>query len=449
MADANPTVHRAHWNSRLGFILAAAGSAVGLGNIWRFPYLAGENGGGAFLVLYLAIAFTLGVSVLLAELAIGRLGQRNPVGAMRALAGGPWTAAGYLGTATAFLVLSFYSVVGGWTLAYIVKSATGTLGGESADAAKLVFGALVGGAAEPVIYHGLFMALTAAIVLRGVGGGIEAANKWLMPALFLLLVVLVLRAVTLPGAAKGLAFYLTPDFSMVTPATVVAALSQAFFSLSVGLGAMITYGSYLDRRGGNLSRSAFWITGIDCSVAVLGGLLIFSAVFAFGHDPAAGPGLTFVTLPTVFHQMPGGALFAVAFFLLLALAALTSAVSLLEVAVAYLVDERAMPRRRATLGLGLAVFFAGIPSALSLGPWSSYTLYGRGVMDLLDDLTVKVMIPLGGIVLSLFVGWILADRAAAALAGPARPLWLRAWIAMCRYVAPAAIGWVMVAGLWG
>lgn len=452
MPDASPAPGRAHWNSRIGFILASAGSAVGLGNIWRFPYLAGANGGGAFLVLYLGIVLTLGVSVLLAEIAIGRMAQRNPIGAMRALKGGPWTVGAYLGTAAAFLVLSFYSVVGGWTLAYIVKAATGMLGGESADAAKQAFGALVGDATEPVLYHGLFMAFTVAIVLRGVGRGIEAANKWMMPALFLLLLVLVLRAVTLPGAGAGLAFYLAPDFSKVTGATVIAALSQAFFSLSVGLGAMITYSSYVGAGKNSLPRAAFWIAGIDSAVAVLGGLLIFPAVFAFGHDPASGPGLTFVTLPTVFHQMPGGALFAVAFFLLLTFAALTSSVSLLEVPVAYLVDERAMPRRRAALGLGAAAFVAGIPSSLSLGPWAGHTLFGLGVMDLLDYLTVKLMLPLGAIVLCLFVGWVVTARAADAVGGgpaSARRLWFRGWILMCRFIAPAAIGWVMLAGLFG
>ncbi len=447
MTQHGPAAGRAHWDTRTGFILAAAGSAVGLGNIWRFPYLAGENGGGAFLILYLAIAFSLGVSVLLAELAIGRLAARNPIGALRALDGGRWTIAAYFGAAAAFLVLSYYSVVGGWTIAYFVKAVTGALGGDSAASATRSFDALVGGVAEPVIYHGLFMALTAAIVLRGVSGGIEAANKWLMPALFLLLIALVLRAVTLPGAAAGLVFYLTPDFSKVTPGTVVDALSQAFFSLSVGLGAMITYGSYLDTRGGSLPRAACWIAGIDSAVAVLSGLLIFAAVFAFGQNPAAGPSLTFITLPTVFHQMPGGGVFAAAFFLLLAFAALTSAVSLLEVPVAYLVDEHRVPRGRAALLLGVAIFLVGIPSSLSLGPWRSYTFLGLDFMDLLDAVTVKVMMPLGSILLCLFVGWRLEARVAEAFAGAARPLWLRAWILMCRFGAPAAIGWVMVAGL--
>ncbi len=446
MTEPFPAPARAQWNSRTGFILAAAGSAVGLGNVWRFPYLAGQDGGGAFLILYLAIAFSLGVSVLLAELAIGRLAARNPIGALRVLEGGRWTIAGYLGAAAAFLVLSYYSVVGGWTLAYIVKAITGTLGGESAASAAQSFRALTASATEPLLYHALFMALTVWIVLRGIGGGIEAANKWMMPTLFLLLLALVLRAVTLPGAAAGLAFYLTPDFSKVTAGTVVDALSQAFFSLSVGLGAMITYGSYLGSRGGSLPRAAAWIAGIDTTVAVLAGLLIFAAVFAFGQNPAAGPSLTFITLPTVFHQMPGGAVFAAAFFLLLAFAALTSAVSLLEVPVSYLVDEHAMPRRRAALLLGLAIFLVGIPSSLSLGPWHSDTILGLDVMDLLDAVTVKIMMPLGSILLCLFVGWPLESRVSAALAGAARPMWLRAWLLMCRVVAPAAIAWVMVAG---
>jgi len=338
---------RESWRSRIGFILAAAGSAVGLGNIWRFPYLAGENGGGAFVVLYLAIAFTLGVSVLFAELVIGKIGGRNPIGAFRALKAGPWTIAAYFGACAAILVLSFYSVVGGWMIAYIVKAATLGLGGSDADAASAVFATFIQHPVEPVVYHGVFMILVSGIVARGVRSGIETASEWLMPALFLLLLSLVVWSVTLPGAVDGIAFFLTPDFTKVTATTVVIALSQAFFSLSVGLGAMIAYGSYLDARTGSVPKATLWIAGIDCGVAILCGILIFSAVFAFGHDPATGPGLAFVTLPTVFHEMTGGVVFAVAFFTLLAVAALTSAVSLLEVPVSYLVDERGISRRSA------------------------------------------------------------------------------------------------------
>lgn len=440
---------RENWHSRAGFILASAGSAVGLGNIWRFPYLAGEHGGGAFLILYLSLAFTIGLSVLFAEFAIGKAGGRNPVGAFRVLGGGPWTFAAYFGICAAFLVLSFYSVVGGWTLAYILKAVAGSLGGADAETAGSTFQAFVGAPLQPLIFHGIFMALVVAIVTRGVRKGIEAASKKLMPVLFILLLVLVLRAATLPGAAEGLAFYLTPDFSKVTASTIVAALSQAFFSLSAGLGAMITYGSYLQRNSWNLPREALWVSVIDCGVAVFAGLLIFSAVFAFGHDPASGPGLTFVTLPTVFNEMPGGSIFAVAFFTLLALAALTSAVSLLEVAVAYFVDERGFARRRSAIVLGVTIFIVGIPSSLSLGAWSHFTVFGMGAMDLADFITAKLMMPMGSILLCLFAGWIAQPKLADALLSPGSQFvpFFKLWIFMCRFVAPLAIAWILIAGL--
>ena len=440
---------REQWKSRTGFILAAAGSAVGLGNIWRFPYLAGEHGGGGFLALYLIFVFTIGISVLLAEMTIGRAAKRQPAGAFRVLGGGRWLAAGYFGVAAAFFVLSFYSVVGGWTLAYVVKAATGALDGATAGSAGQVFNALIADPLKPVAYHGVFMALTTVIVFRGIASRIEATSKLLMPALFILLLVLVGRALTLPNAGAGLVFYLQFDFEKVTGGTVIAALSQAFFSLSVGLGAMITYGSYLDARE-SLPKSAAWVAIIDSGVAFLAGLLIFSAVFAFGLDPAAGPGLTFVTLPAIFGQMPGGTIFAFAFFLLLAVAALTSAVSLLEVPVAYLIDEHGVSRRGAAVLLGAIVFLLGIPSSLSLGVWSDFTLFGLGIMDFMDNATTKVLMPFGSILLSLFAGWVVYPRLARELmqqAGDRIAIPLRVWGIVCKFLGPAAILWIMAASL--
>lgn len=440
---------REQWKSRTGFVLAAAGSAVGLGNVWRFPYLAGEHGGGVFLALYLVFVFTIGISILLAELTIGRAAKRQPAGAFRVLGGGKWVAAGYFGVAAAFFVLSFYSVVGGWTLAYIVKATTGGLNGATAESAEQIFTTLIADPLKPVAYHGVFMALTTVIVMRGVTRGIEAASKLLMPALFFLLLVLVGRAITLPNAGAGLAFYLQPDFGKVTGGTVIAALSQAFFSLSVGLGAMITYGSYLSAQE-SLPKSAAWIAVIDAGVAFLAGLMIFSAVFAFGLNPAAGPGLTFVTLPTIFGQMPAGPLFAAAFFVLLAVAALTSAVSLLEVAVAYLIDEHGVNRSGAALLLGAIIFVLGIPSSLSLGVWSDFTIFGLGVMDFMDGATTKVLMPFGSILLSLFAGWVVYPRLARELmqqAGDRIAIPLRVWGIACKFLGPAAILWIMAAGL--
>lgn len=439
---------RGHFGSRLGFILAAAGSAVGLGNIWKFPYMTGQNGGAAFLVLYLALAFTIGISVMLAEFAIGRASERNPVGAFARLKGGAWPVIGFIGIAAGFIILSFYGVVAGWTIAYTVKTLSGELASKDPELLGNLFGEFVSGPFEPVLYQTVFMVLTAGVVLGGVHNGIERACKILMPALFILLLVLIARSLTLPGAAEGLAFYLKPDFSEITAETFNGALSQAFFSLSIGMGAMITYGSYLHHKE-NLPGSALWVTSLDAMVAILAGLLIMPAVFAFGFDPASGPGLTFITLPAVFASMPLGEVFAVLFFLLLTIAALTSAVSLLEVVVAYFVDERGFHRKRATVLFALLILLLGIPSSLSLGVWSGFTVGGKGFLDLMDYLTSNILLPVGGFFIAIFVGWVVYPKVIAELTNQGeRPFpYARLWGFVCRYVAPVAIAWILVSGL--
>lgn len=439
---------RESFASRLGFVLAAAGSAVGLGNIWKFPYVAGSSGGGAFLILYLVIVFTLGLSVMLAEIALGRATRANPVGAYNALGGRRWSIAGWLGVITGPMILSFYSVVGGWTIHYAVQSVLGRLDDVDGQALGQAFEGFISDPVAPLAYHAAFMALTIGVVIGGVAKGIERWSKLLMPALFVMLIVLAGRALTLDGAAEGVAFFLTPDFSKVTGDTVLAALGQAFFSLSLGMGALITYGSYLARRE-NAGRAALTVTALDTTVALLAGLIVLPAVFAFGVDPAAGPGLVFVTLPGILDRMPAGQAFAVLFFVLLGVAALTSAISLLEVPVAYLTDEHGWHRRRATLATGLFCFVIGVPASLSLGAWSGLTVFGLGAFDLMDYLTSKVMLPAGGILVALFVGWkawpILSHEIGRE-DGPA-PTWGRAWRLMLCVVAPVAIAWVMWGGL--
>lgn len=440
---------RENWGSRLGFILAAAGSAVGLGNIWKFPYLVGANGGGAFLVIYLALTLTIGLSVVLAEIAIGRAAQKDPAGAFAKLKGGAWPLVGWLGIAAGFLILSFYSVIGGWTIAYVIKMLDGELTAQGIDLAGS-FGAFIGDPVAPLGFHGLFMALTVLIVLKGIGDGIERWTKILMPGLFILLVVLIARSVTLDGAAEGIAFYLQPDFGAVTANTVYEALSQAFFSLSIGMGIMITYGSYIGRSE-NLPKATLWVTLLDTAVAVLAGLLIIPAVFAFGVEPGAGPGLTFITLPGIFAQMPMGALFGALFFILLAIAALTSAVSLLEVSVTTMIDQMKVSRRTASLTLGGVIFVLGVPSSLSLGIWSDVTVFGMGFLDLFDYITSKLMMPLGGILVTLFVGWVLWPQLRDEVTNQGSlpfPL-VQAWGWMMKVIAPAAIAWILVNGLIG
>jgi NSS family neurotransmitter:Na+ symporter len=440
--------YRGSWGSRIGFVLAAAGSAVGLGNVWKFPYMAGENGGGAFLILYLGIAFTIGISVMLGEFVIGRAAERNPVGAFAQLKGGAWKIAGGLGVAAGFLILSFYSVVAGWTIAYVVKSASGALATTDAAALGAAFGAFSGAVVEPILYHALFMAMTIGVVLFGVHGGIERVCKILLPALFIILCVLAIRSLTLPGAWEGIRFFLAPDFSKVTTATLNGALAQAFFSLSVGMGAMITYGSYLSPKE-NLPKATLQVTLFDTLIAVIAGLVILPAVFAFGISPAAGPKLVFITLPAVFAQMPGGTFFAVLFFVLLVIAALTSAVSLLEVVVAYFVDERGMKRKTVSVLAGGTIFLLGVPSSLSMGVWGRYKIAGKEFLSLMDYIGSNLMLPLGGIAVSLFIGWAILPRAleeATSRGGHAFRL-APAWVFICRWVAPIAIGWILFKGL--
>ncbi|OSQ41022.1 Na+-dependent transporter [Thalassospira mesophila] len=441
---------REHWGSRLGFILAAAGSAVGLGNIWKFPYMAGVNGGGAFLLIYLALVFTIGLSVMLAEMVIGRMAEKNAIGAFKKLKGGAWPLVGLCGVAAAFMILSFYSVVAGWTIAYMVKSVSGAISSSDPAVLGAAFGGFISGSISPLFYHAIFMALTVFVVLSGIGSGIERASKILMPALFVLLLVLIVRAVTLPGADKGLAFLLQPDFSKVTWHTVSDALSQAFFSLSLGMGAMITYGSYLSKKE-NISGAAGWVTLLDTAVAVLAGLLVLPAVFAFGFDPAAGPGLTFITLPAVFAQMPFGAFFAFLFFLLLAIAALTSSVSILEVVVAYFVDDRGVNRKMASIVVGVIIFFLGIPSSLSMGMMADTKFFGMTFFDLMDFLSSKLLLPIGGLFISLFVGWVVWGAAKADIAAHngTVPFWINGWGIVVKFIAPLAIAFILIQGLMG
>jgi neurotransmitter:Na+ symporter, NSS family len=439
---------RGRWGSRLGFILAAAGSAVGLGNIWKFPYVAGENGGAAFLFAYVVIVFTLGVGVMLVEFAIGRAAQRNPVGAFAALKGGRWVWVGYMGVVAGFVILSYYSVVAGWTIAYIAKSATGLLHAADPKALGAIFGDFVSHPGEPLIYHFVFMALTVGVVIAGVHGGIEKSCEVLLPLLFLIMVGLAIRSLTLPGAMEGLRFYLKPDFAKLDGPLLGDALAQAFFSLSLGMGSMLTYGSYLSREL-DLPRAALWVTLCDTLVALTAGLVVLPAVFAFHYDPAAGPGLVFITLPAVFAHLPLGGIFAVLFFVLLLIAALTSSVSLLEVVVAYCVDERGIARAKAALGAGAACFLFGIPALLSFGPWKGVTIGGKNILDAMDFVASNVMLPLGGIAMSLFVGWVILPRAMneATAGGRHGFAWAGLWRVMCRYVAPAAIFYILIAGL--
>ncbi|MBM4310308.1 MAG: sodium-dependent transporter [Deltaproteobacteria bacterium] len=396
---------REHWASRFGFVLAAAGSAIGLGNLWRFPYKCGEYGGGAFLAAYLVSVAILGLPVLIAEIIIGRSAQKNPVGAFRELrASRFWPLVGWLGILAGFIILSYYSVVGGWILHYIAST---VLSGFQAGLAAGQFHELMSSPARQIGCHGLFMLLTIFIVRGGISSGIERWNKLLMPALFLILIGLTIRSLISPGAGHALRFLLQPDFSQLTRTGILEALGSAFFSLSLGMGAMLTYGSYLDKNT-NISSAALEISALDTCFSVMAGLMIFPIVFSCGLDPGAGPGLLFVTLPEVFAQMPGGRMCGFFFFVLVAFAAITSAISLLEVVVSFFIDELCWTRRRADYTLGAVIFVCGIPSALSFNLWSGLTLMGgKNIFDLLDGFASNILLPLGGLGIAIFAGWVL------------------------------------------
>jgi len=409
---ATPTAEREQWGSRIGFVLAAAGSAIGLGNIWRFPFKTGENGGAAFVILYLICILFICLPYLFAELSLGRNSQKNPVGAIKAIKEkGPWSLVGGLCVLTGVFILSYYGVIAGWAVGYIFKDVVA----PAVDAGQYFTGFIADPTAViPLL--GLFMLLTIGVVVGGVEQGIERWAKVLMPVLLVLMFVVIFRSVTLPGAGAGLDFYLNPDFSKIDGTVIIEALGQAFFSLSLGMGAMITYGSYIPKRE-NLLISGGYVAVFDTVIALLAGMMIFPAVFATGQDPTEGPALIFVVLPQVFEAMPLGTFIGALFFILLSIAALTSTVSLLEVVVSYFVDETTFSRKKAALVVGGFTFAFGIPSALANGAVGGLSdmswLVGNRVfgenpsfLDVMDFIWGNLSLAIGALLLSVFVGWV-------------------------------------------
>ena len=417
---------RTGFSSRLGFVAAAAGSAVGLGNIWSFPYQTGANGGAAFLFIYLAFIFLIGFPIMVGEIAIGRKTTLNPYGAYKKLGGKSWAWLGFFGVLCGVMILSFYNVVAGWAFGYFVQIAVGdllTLG--SPDAYGEFFTTYVSKIPINMGFSILFMVLTAFIVARGVQNGIETAAKILMPVLFLILFGLIVYAMTLPNAMEGVKFYLQPDFSKLSVQTMYAALGQAFFSLSLGMGALITYGSYIGKKENIVSAGAV-VTLADTSVAFLAGLMILPLVFSQGIEPTGGPGLVFITLPGIFENMGAitGPLIGGAFFLLLSVAALTSTVSLLEVPVSYLVDEKKWSRAKSTITMALIVFLFGLPSLVSQGAVDGLTnmriiRFEGAFLDFIQIVFLEIGLPFGGFMMSLFISrkWKTANLAEEILEG--------------------------------
>ena len=397
------------WGSRIGFILASAGSAIGLGAIWKFPYWAGVNGGSAFILPFLFFTFTIGVALLIGELAIGREGRGSAVQAMKRLGGPAFAVLGGLAVLSAYVILSYYSVVGGWCVAYLLDAFSGGLTGESAAQLSEQFGALVADPVADVGGHVAFLTLTCAVIALGVSSGIEKLAKYLMPTLFILMVFLIGRAVTLPGASEGLAFLFAPDFSKMSWQGMLNAMGYTFFSLSLGAGIIVTYGCYLNEKT-DIPGSAAWIAFLSVLTSIMAGMMILPAVFAMGQDPGAGPGLVFVTIPLIFSQVPAGWLFSDLFYVCLLTAALTSSVSLLEVVVAYLQNEWHMRRVPATLLCYVTLAALGAVSALSFGPWKFLSAGGKNFFELLDYVCTNVMMPLGGLAVALLAGWAAWDR---------------------------------------
>ncbi|MDQ1354661.1 MAG: neurotransmitter:Na+ symporter, family [Acidobacteriota bacterium] len=423
--------NRENWGSKIGFILAAAGSAVGLGNIWRFPYMTGKMGGAVFLVVYLGAVIVVGLPIMIAEIALGRATNKNPVGAYTAIKPkGGWKLVGFLGVLTGVMIFSFYSVVAGWSVGYFFKAITGELNNIDSAKAGEIFSTFVANGPWQVILTGFFILITALIVVMGVTKGIERMSKIMMPALFVILILLVIRSVTLPNAGIGLEFYLKPDFSKINPEVVIAAMGQAFFSLSLGMGAMMTYGSYLSKKD-NIPSAGGWVALLDTSVAVLAGFMIFPALFSVGGiQPTEGPGLVFQVLPIIFSKIPLGIIVGPLFFLLLILAALTSTISLLEVPVAYLIDERKWSRKKANLVVGLLTFLFGIPCALSgkfLGLW--------------DLIWGNLSLSIGAFFIALFVGhvWKTANALQEISQGTKEFKLARVWAFWVKYISPLII----------
>ncbi len=418
MTASRTSIH-GYWSSRFAFVLAAAGSAVGLGNIWKFPYMAGDSGGGAFVLLYLICIVLFGIPVMMSEVLLGRRGRSSPVNTMSTLAAeekrsNSWSLLGLMGVLAGFLILSYYSVIAGWALAYVVEIGSGTFVQISSEGAGDIFNSLISNPTRLIFWHTIFMVLTIAVVVRGVNKGLETAVRFLMPALFVLILVMIVYAIFKGEFLTGLRFLFAPDFSKLSPEVVLKAMGQAFFSLSLGMGAIMMYGSYLPDDA-SIATTSFQVAIADTLVALLAGLAIFPIVFANGLEAGQGPGLIFNTLPLAFGQMPGGIIFGTLFFILLVFAAWTSAISLIEPAVAWMIEKFSISRLTSSLICGAVTWAIGLGTVFSFNNWNKIELFngtfleGKSFFDLLDYATSNIMLPLGGILICIFAAWLMHE----------------------------------------
>ena len=432
------------WSSRWAFILAATGSAVGLGNIWKFPYIAGENGGGAFVLVYLACLAVIGLPIIMAEILVGRRGRQNPVNALQSLAmeenkSAGWQYLGWMGLIAGILIMSYYSVFAGQALAYVFRSFSGVFEGVTADGAAYIYNALVSDPERLLAWHTIFVIITSIIVARGVQGGLEKAVKFLMPALLAILILLVgYAANTGVYFQQGIDFLFKADFSKLSSDAVLTAMGHAFFTLSLGMGAIMVYGSYLPKDA-SIFKMSVTIAVADTSVALLAGMAIFPLVFANGLDTNAGPGLIFETLPIAFGHMPGGAFYAGLFFLLLVFAAWSSAISLVEPAVAWLVENKDISRRRAAVMTGITTWLLGLLTVFSFNIGTEWALFGKTLFEVLDYLTANIMLPLGGLFIAIFAGWAM-NKSSSEDELDIKPRFIYLiWRGLIRYIAPVGI----------
>lgn len=438
------------WKTRLGFMLAAMGSAVGLGNIWRFPYVTGELGGATFLIVYLAFVFLIGIPLLLNEFSIGKAGQKDAVGSFKNLAPNTkWHWTGFMGVVGGILILSFYSVVAGWSLFYLYKYLTGAYWTEPDGGFGEVFGEWIANPLLPLLWQALFMGLTLFIVIRGIKGGIEKANAFLMPVLAVLMIFLAGYVLTLDGALEGLQFLFSPDWSQLSnPTLYLTALGQAFFSLSIGVSGMLTYASYLKTKD-RLPGAAIGVGVMDTVFAVIAGIMIFPAVFSFGLEVSQGPPLVFITLPSIFASMPFGNFVGIIFFVLLSMAALSSAISLLELPVAFFKRTIGMTRKAATYLSSTIIFVLGIASSLGFGIWSGVTIGDKNILDMIDFVTANFVLPFGALLMAFFVGWYLDREQARKNSEIENPAMFNIWYFIIKFAVPFIMIIIVIANLSG
>ena len=442
MATHRTSIH-GQWSSKLAFILAATGSAVGLGNIWKFPYIAGENGGAAFVLVYLVCIAIIGIPIMMSEVMLGRRGRQSPINTMHTLAGEEgqsryWGLLGWMGVLAGFLILSYYSVIAGWSLSYVFRTAGGVFQGASADQVKGIFNGLVSDPEKLLAWHTIFIVMTMIVVSRGVASGLETAVRFLMPALFILLILLVGYAMSEGHFQQGFSYLFKPDFGKLSPTVVLVAMGQAFFTLSLGMGAIMIYGSYLPQDA-SIAQTSITVAVSDTTVALISGMAIFPIVFANGLDPGQGPGLIFQSLPIAFGQMPGGVFFGTMFFVLLVFAAWTSAISLVEPAVAWLVENHEFSRVHAAVICGFVTWLVGLGTVFSFNIWSQYTFFDLNFFGLLDFLTANIMLPLGGLLIAVFAAWLMTEQSVkdelALGYGPG----YTTWYFLVRYVTPIGV----------